>query len=97
MSVKNCVTCKHSDMLEFNEPCASCDHCSNWEDLAPQWISVEDRLPEEPCVVLVALHGTAVCVAWYHNEQFEIGSGMHFSVGCGVTHWLPIPELPKEV
>lgn len=60
------------------------------------WISVEDRLPEEPCAVLVVVYGNAVCVARYNYPGcFETGFGMRFSAGNGVTHWMPLPEPPK--
>lgn len=62
-----------------------------------EWISVKDRLPEEPCAVLVVLYGSAVCVAWYSRlGWFETGSGMFVSAGHGVSHWMPLPEPPKE-
>ena len=66
------------------------------ETQVPKWISVKDRLPEEPGAVLVVMCGNAVGVAWYCNKCFETGSGLRFSAGDGVSHWMPLPEPPKE-
>lgn len=84
----------------------SCDGCKAWWDKEyepqkeiQQWISVEDRLPElhtpvigwvklsifsdyQMVVVERLMHG------WSHiaNSQFI----------TAITHWMPLPELPKE-
>lgn len=68
----------------------------------PKWISVEDRLPDEPGEVMICLHGY-VTVAWYSVNRFETGGGMvffvddHFADGNEVTHWMPLPSKPEEV
>jgi len=58
-----------------------------------RWISVEDRLPEEGEWVLifgpgyhVPLEGFLISGAWI-DDQFERRT---------VTHWMPLPEPPKE-
>lgn len=66
------------------------------EAQVPKWISVEDELPEEPCAVLVVLRGNAAGVAWYCKKYFETGSGLCFSAGNGITHWMPLPEPPPK-
>ena len=57
------------------------------------WISVKDRLPEEKVKVLVALgsniRGKRVCID-------QMVSGNWRGLGCLVTHWMPLPEPPKE-
>mgnify|MGYP003293300875 CR=1 FL=1 len=55
------------------------------------WISVEERLPEEHTNVIVT-DGSNVA----HCKKY--GDGFYTNVGkcCNVTHWMPIPELPKE-
>lgn len=96
-------------MVKKMHPLEKCEQCPDFifEDVqayiqrleaqVPKWISVEDRLPEEPCAVLVVLYGSAVCVAWYNYPGwFETGSGIRCSAGNGVTHWMPLPEPPKE-
>lgn len=60
------------------------------------WISVKDKLPEDPLQTIIVTDGNQVCVAVYSVVYGE------FSVMCGrdtafsVTHWMPLPEPPKE-
>lgn len=56
-----------------------------------QWISVEDKLPEEHTGVIVTDGSNVAYCRKY-------GDGFYTNVGkcCNVTHWMPIPELPKE-
>jgi len=54
-----------------------------------EWISVDDRMPEKEgkCVVLDTVLG--VQVYYYHPD-------MVCSNWMSVTHWMPMPEPPKE-
>lgn len=68
-------------------------------DAAPEWISVKDRLPE-------MLHAALVYCPKYNNvfcaDIREDGHWYDFIQGNGgqivdeVTHWMPLPEPPKE-
>lgn len=62
-----------------------------FETLQSPWISVEDKLPEEHTDVIVT-DGSSVA----HCKKY--GDGFYTNIGkcCNVTHWMPIPELPKE-
>lgn len=53
-----------------------------------EWISVKDKLPEKGECIL-AYNGLIVSQCYY------IGDGI-FTVICGVTHWMPLPEPPKD-
>lgn len=55
----------------------------------PHWISVKERLPEDGVEVIVVSDGTA-CASWHEAGDFG------WSVGGKVTHWMPLPEAPKE-
>lgn len=60
---------------------------------APRWISVKDRLPEEDGLYNVYCKDGSMAHAWFEDKWFidhcECGDGY-------VTHWMPIPEPPKE-
>ena len=66
------------------------------EAAQPKWISVEERLPDEPGEVMACLYGR-ICIVWYSNRCFETPSGMVLYVAeNAVTHWMPLPQPPKE-
>lgn len=65
-----------------------------------EWISVEDRLPEEKQSVLAIVNEDGINIIYQFLvcrlgcNWYETGTGEHFA--CKVTHWLPIPPLPTE-
>lgn len=71
------------------------------ESLQPQWISVKDRLPdadEGDDFLAVSKNGNFVFEAYFVRD---CGRGKNlWHDGCGnfyeVTHWMPLPEPPKE-
>lgn len=95
MSVKNCVTCKHSDIYEYKEPCASCENYQKWESPAPQWISVEERKPKDQEIVLLGYAGNLTDCGYYDEEEAEWCNYESIKVESP-THWMPKPEPPKE-
>jgi hypothetical protein len=69
----------------------------------PRWISVEERLPENEQIVI----GYTPCdgymfVGYYREEknwkQWYIVTAMRSTkyMTKKVTHWMPLPEPPKE-
>ena len=60
-----------------------------------EWISVKDRLPENGQWVLCKCRAEIYEVlrndfgSWYHDINHTYMSGF-------VTHWMPLPEPPKE-
>ena len=65
-------------------------------DAAPKWISVEERLPEHEDRVLVACRtkkGAQSINLAYYSDGFWHGQGSM----SGVTHWMPLPDLPEVI
>ena len=64
-----------------------------------EWISVKDRLPEEKVNYIVHYRHAycddddywAIGIYFYDGEKFQINPAYK------VTHWMPMPEPPKEV
>lgn len=56
----------------------------------PKWISVTERMPEKHKRVFVCTRWKAVGI------DFVNADGDWYTTG-GVTHWMPLPEPPKEV
>ena len=63
----------------------------------PQWISVEDRLPENGKEgVLIGLRWGEVDIGWCEDSRWRSEFVNEYEDG-EVTHWMPIPpEPPKE-
>lgn len=76
-----------------------------WE--SNQWISVEDKLPENDDDVLVSMYGDSVtklsynpwdgeCSKQWFGEQDIPNYGSERYPVMGVTHWKPLPDAQKE-
>ena len=59
------------------------------------WISVEERLPEEDKDVL-AYNGAYMIIAAYATNPTKYWYTITGSVTRTITHWMPLPEPPKE-
>ena len=66
-------------------------------DAGPKWISVEERLPEREgrylCVKRIGKSGM-VYVQIMNGDSY--GFSMEHIYTDAVTHWMPLPEPPKE-
>lgn len=65
-----------------------------------EWISVKDRLPDNPNGgwVLVYADGAINCMGFHSERQeFEdwLGAPYHNIHIPSITHWMPLPEPPK--
>jgi len=61
-----------------------------------KWISVNDRLPKIDESVLVCCAGDDESCGVYYRER---GTGCWYPGGWPIentTHWMSLPELPKE-
>lgn len=90
----DCAVKMHADALAY---------INQLEARVPKWISVEDRLPEGVVLVGNFAPGTEGYKEMDVADAFDIGGSDRafylfdgFEVGYDVTHWMPIPEIPKE-
>ena len=71
------------------------------------WISVKDGLPDEKQSEITHDFGYVLCATTFGDVRaYKFGTPIgwkepHFWNGCGnmdeyVTHWMPLPEPPKE-
>lgn len=57
----------------------------------PQWISVEEILPDDNEKVIVHTRSGKMCVArWSARQDKFVSSG-----NLTVTHWMPLPDEPR--
>ena len=60
----------------------------------PRWISAAERLPEDGQWVLVWGHGQHIPIMMFRESGAWIDDQFEFH--SNVTHWMPLPEPPKE-
>ena len=73
------------------------DHLISSGVTVQDWISVDDRLPEEKVNCIVHYKHAyfdndgywAIGICFYDGEKFQLNSAYK------VTHWMPLPEPPK--
>ena len=63
------------------------------EARVPKWISVKDRLPEDDVDVLILIYGKVIGVGYRINGKWKSIAKAKAPV---VTHWMSLPEPPKE-
>ena len=106
----NCSKCPMWDSkidlrcMDFAMKCAA--DMLEW-DTKPKWISVKDRLPEVDVQVIVFAVGKYDCfigtTTHAISTMLDRPSGkrwavpwQYFDVDYEITHWMPLPEPPKE-
>ena len=76
-------------------------------DAVPEWINVEDRLPERYTEVMVWPYPSEqVMTAQFGLVRKESAPCWHYSTyesnwgweerDCNPTHWMPLPAAPKQ-
>lgn len=82
--------------------CISSDYCAGWNDAVdamPRWISVKDRLPDDQRNVLVVNGHCYIRIVGYWGKRGGQWRWLHngcFAHYNDITHWMPVPEPPKE-
>ena len=68
-------------------------------NVAGTWVSVDDRLPEKNGVYITFCDDEGVFSALYERgrKQSEWTDDYEGYLDFDVTHWMPLPEPPKEV
>lgn len=64
----------------------------------PRWIGVGERLPENGQKIIAAFRdsgGQVADQARYSNGEFDFASWAYVWAD-NITHWMPLPEPPKE-
>lgn len=82
------------------------DACPTLEEKMPGWISVKDRLPENNVRVLVCSNNgdkdSAIAITHYTQKKYGFNiegwnePWQYFFYNHDITHWMPLPEPPKE-
>lgn len=73
---------------------------ANWaiSQMQPEWISVEDRLPEESGQVLGCMKDTFDIYVCHYKPSRKLflvyGAGVDPISDMKVTHWMPLPHPP---
>jgi hypothetical protein len=79
--------------------CADHDYCAGWNDAVdamPRWISVEERLPEHDVFVLVGYNRYDHVFEGCYLEDEKYWCDREYSYIAPPSHWMPLPEPPKE-
>ena len=62
-----------------------------------EWISVKDRLPKDSGYVLCCYDDSVPWVSMFHiTRGLFVEVGETISDSARPTHWMPLPEKPKE-
>ena len=65
-----------------------------------EWIDVNERLPNKEgdylCVMADDCKSPFVIIKRFVNGMFFLSEWYKENVGRKVTHWMPLPEPPKE-
>ena len=62
----------------------------------PQWIPVTERLPEEYTRVIGFMAWKAMTAIEYQNGKWHSINHLEPLPDEAVTHWMPLPEPPKD-
>ena len=99
-SEDGCKRCPYEDDCHISDggselAADALEYIRQLEAHMPKWISVDERLPENQFLALAYVHNFYELVHWNaYDEIWEHEFGW-FNKG-EVSHWMPLPEPPKE-
>lgn len=70
------------------------DHIHCLINMMPEWVSVKERLPENGGVYLCCLNNEFRTICYFYGEQWD--DSENADATNLVTHWMPLPDLPRE-
>lgn len=66
---------------------------ARWADAHPRWIAVEDKLPKDGQCVATINTVEVQDVRHYSHGKWYSNFGNEYD---DITHWMPLPQPPKE-
>jgi hypothetical protein len=99
------VMCEHEfkRFTNLNYPgfrlvCVKCHKTQREIDIERQWVKCDDRLPDNCCSCFIwhisKEFGSSCISAHYNSIKKTFGHEERF--GGKTTHWMPMPDAPKE-
>lgn len=65
-----------------------------------EWISIEDRFPDKngDYIIYTGNDSDPEVISLYYcgNNNWDDGTGIAKDSYYGISHWMPLPEPPKE-
>ena len=72
------------------------DAIEELQNQVPKWIPVSERLPEQNTRVIGFMAWKGITAIEYQNGNWYSIDHLQPLPNEAVTHWMPLPELPKE-
>lgn len=97
-----CRACEHRDDMDFIEDAPTIDAQPVKRGEMSEWIRCSERMPEANEDVLVVINPgdyQSIHIGYMYNEgDWMIDGEFWYEEGDpSITHWMPLPEPPKEV
>lgn len=66
------------------------------EERLSEWISVKDRMPTFPAIIVIRYDDGVTEIRDFSPTRGEYRNIFGTETGVPVTHWMPLPDPPKE-
>lgn len=90
-----CSDCRCTTGIECTKEAAA----AAWNTRASGWIPCEERMPDAPGIHVMVTDGVHIMESLYEvidGEILWLDNSLDLRFGK-VTHWMPLPEMPKGV